>query len=209
MRAQAILPIGSLGVKNIPRLVSGLTAMLLAAYFLFHGGSLPVFLASSFLLLICLTDTLHSRIPNLFTLGLTLVGLTYNLAVAGLAGLTTSVSGLAAGLALLLIPYLMGGMGAGDVKALAALGALLGPQAILIVFAYTGLVGGVMAIVHYLFNRDLVSKCLAGLRALRLFFYTRKFSDITPSRNGEQLRFPYAAAIAFGYFAFITWGAPL
>ena len=44
----------------------------------------------------------------------------------GAAGLWTALLGLLAGFVLLLIPYLLGGMGAGDVKALAALGALLG-----------------------------------------------------------------------------------
>ncbi|MBW2186737.1 MAG: prepilin peptidase [Deltaproteobacteria bacterium] len=48
--------------------------------------------------------------------------------MAGFSGFTTSVAGLVTGLLLLIIPYLMGGMGAGDVKALAALGALLGPS---------------------------------------------------------------------------------
>jgi prepilin peptidase CpaA len=62
------------------------------------------------------------RIPNYLTLGTTLAGLGYQAAFHGFSGLGSGLLGLAMGLFLLFPIYLLGAMGAGDVKALAALG---------------------------------------------------------------------------------------
>jgi prepilin peptidase CpaA len=196
-----------LSTKDVPRYVTGYAAMILSCHFILTAETFPVFLASSFLLLICTTDTHLSQIPNAATFTLILVALTYQVSSLGAPGLQTFFLGFATGFALLIVPYLMGGMGAGDVKALAALGALLGPGTIFQVFLYTGLVGGLMAIAHYAFNHDLKTKCARGFNALRMFAYTRDPGDLTPEPSKEKLRFPYAAAIAFGFFAYVTWGA--
>ena len=50
------------------------------------------------------------------------------------------------GFACLILPYLWGGMGAGDVKALAALGAWLGPKLTVFLFCYMGIAGGIIAV---------------------------------------------------------------
>jgi prepilin peptidase CpaA len=195
------------GKKEIPRYVTGYLAMGFSGYFFLRGESLSIFLASAFLLLICLTDTHFSRIPNAASLILALAGIGHHLAASGPSGLLTAFWGLATGFSLLIVPYLLGGMGAGDVKALAALGALLGPGAIFQVFLYMGLVGGLMAVLHYAFNHDLKKKCVQGLNALRLVVYTQDVVDLKPEPSLEKLRFPYAAAIAFGFFAYTSWGA--
>lgn len=192
--------------SDMPRLITGYTAMILSSYFIFAGKDFPVFLASAYFLLICATDTHLSQIPNAATLVMALTGLVYQIVIGGVAGLSNSLLGIATGIILLIVPYLMGGMGAGDVKALAALGALLGPATIFQVFLYTGLVGGLMAVLHYAFNHDLKIKCARGFNALRMFIYTRDPGDLTPEPSKEKLRFPYAAAIAFGFFAYHSWG---
>jgi len=58
-----------------------------------------------------------------------------------------SLAGLAVGLALFLPFFLLGGMGAGDVKLLAALGAWLGPGQVFWLAIYASLFGGVLAVV--------------------------------------------------------------
>ncbi|MCD6526030.1 MAG: prepilin peptidase [Desulfuromonas sp.] len=197
------------GSKNIVRFATGGAAVGCSLYFARVEGTsnVVVLLASLFFILICIVDTLQTRIPNWANLALIVVGGSYNLYIAGLSGLLISVAGLFVGLLLLIIPYLMGGMGAGDVKALAALGALLGPADIFQVFFYLALIGGVMAVLHYALAHNLVQKCRDGVVALRMFVYSRDVKCLVPSHQGEQLRFPYAAAIAFGFFAFVKWGA--
>ncbi len=115
--------------KNIVRFTTGGAALACAMYFAVVEGAsnVTVLLASLFIVTICITDTFHAKITNIANLGLILAGTSYNLYLAGFSGFITSILGLITGFLLLIIPYLMGGMGAGDVKALAALGALLGP----------------------------------------------------------------------------------
>jgi prepilin peptidase CpaA len=91
-------------------------------------------------------DIKTRRIPNYLTLGSALAGLAVQTWLHGWPGLSAGLLGLALGMGLLLVPYLMGGMGAGDVKALAALGAWLGPTQTLYLFIYMGIAGGILAL---------------------------------------------------------------
>jgi prepilin peptidase CpaA len=109
----------------------------------FHGGLLFPFLIA---LWISWGDLKYRKIPNYLTLGTALAGLAFNLTVYGWVGLVDGVLGLLLGFACLILPYLLGGMGAGDVKALAALGAWLGPKGTLLLFCYMGIAGGLMAL---------------------------------------------------------------
>jgi prepilin peptidase CpaA len=194
-------------LKNLPRYTSGALAVILSLHFIYEKGEdIAILAASIFFLLICITDTLVSRIPNLAILAAASAGLGYHTWTAGASGLLFSFLGLLTGLALLIIPYLMGGMGAGDVKALAALGSLLGPGAVLQVFLYSALAGGILAIFHYALAHNLKEKCLNGAKTLRAFAYTHDVKLFRPPATTERLRFPYAAAIAFGFYAFVSWG---
>jgi prepilin peptidase CpaA len=200
----------SWAMKNLPRYASGSLAAALSLYFVYEGrADLTILAASIFFLLISIVDTVYSRIPNLANLLFLLTGLGHHLYSAGASGLLFSTLGIFTGFSLLLVPYLMGGMGAGDVKAMAALGALLGPSATFQVFLYTGLFGGLLAIFHYALSHNLKEKCLEWIQAIKAFAYTRSFNSLKPAGRAEQLRFPYAAAIAFGFFAYVNWGGLL
>ena len=73
-------------------------------------------------------DWRERRVPNVLVFPAAALGLGLN-ALAGWDKLARSGMGLAAGFALLFLPYLVGGMRAGDFKLLAAIGALIGaPQ---------------------------------------------------------------------------------
>lgn len=195
------------GSQDIPRYATGAVAMVFALYFIHLQRADWVMLSvSSFLFLICASDTLFSKIPNLFNLAWLLFAFVYHGYQSGLPGLKFAFFGLLAGMALFLIPFLMGGMGAGDVKALAVLGALLGAGNILQVFVYTALWGGVMGLLQCIFAPELRKTCLLWIRSLR--------AGLLPDGNlkdipRQTLRFPYAAAIAFGYYAYISWGGLL
>lgn len=74
--------------------------------------------------LACYFDLRYRRVPNWLTIGGAVVGLIVN--AAG-GRLWPAAAGLLAGFLILLVPYLFGGVGAGDVKLLAAFGVILGP----------------------------------------------------------------------------------
>jgi prepilin peptidase CpaA len=88
------------------------------------------------------TDLWNFRLPNVLTIPFFLTGLLYHLVSAGTIGLAFSVLGAIVGSAPLLIPFVRGGLGAGDVKLMAGVGAWLGPWAALHVFIVSGLAMG-------------------------------------------------------------------
>ena len=81
-------------------------------------------------------------------------GLVLNTVTHGLRGAALAVGGAAIGLALLAIFYLMGGMGGGDLKLMAGLGALLGPSAVLTAALLGAIAGGLLAAGSILFRRS-------------------------------------------------------
>jgi prepilin peptidase CpaA len=98
-------------------------------------------------LVACVTDVQTRRIPNVLTFGAAAAAVVVHTFVGGFSGLGTSVGGWLLGVALFLPFFALGGMGAGDVKLLAALGAWLGPRDIFWVAIYASMAGGVMAVV--------------------------------------------------------------
>jgi len=195
------------GKIDAARLTSGLIAVFLSLWFGFQwNGNPALLLASLFFLVISVTDTLFAKIHNLSVVGLLVAGSVLNFHQTGVSGLVDAGLGLIVGICLLLGPYLFGGMGAGDVKALGALGALIGPEPVFQVFLYTALFGGILGIVHYVLNCSLRDKATAGIGAIKTFVLTHDIGDLKPGERQEKLRFPYAAAIAYGFFAYVHWG---
>ena len=94
----------------------------------------------------CFTDLRERRIPNVLTFGAAGAALIYAFAADGWSGLGSAALGWLIGAALFIVPFALGGMGGGDVKLVAALGAWLGPSGALWVALYTGVAGGVMAL---------------------------------------------------------------
>ena len=94
------------------------------------------------LLVAAVTDVRDGRIPNWLTFSLAGFGMGVQSWEHGWGGVVFSLEGLMVGLACLLFFYVMGGMGAGDVKLLGAIGAVIGPGHVLYVFACTAILGG-------------------------------------------------------------------
>jgi prepilin peptidase CpaA len=97
-------------------------------------------------LIAAITDLLYSRVPNWLVLPVTVLALCLHFADAGVQGLLFSLGGWVAGFALLIGFYALGGTGAGDVKLLAAVGALSGTSRVFSIFLYSALFGGVYAL---------------------------------------------------------------
>lgn len=193
-----------------PSHFTGLIAVAVSAIFLIlRRGDLSIVAASIYFLLACTTDTFKSKIPNILNGILLISGLAINIMSSGWHGAMMSLAGVGLGIALLLIPYLLGGMGAGDVKALGALGALVGPGDLLHVFVYMGFFGGAFALLHYLFSADIRTTAGNAWQSFCTFALTQKAEYVLPDRHRpdkQKLRFPYSSAIALGYYSFLYWG---
>jgi len=106
-------------------------------------------------LLAAVADLRYRRIPNALTFTGALLGFAYSVAVGGVGGAAASAGGWALGLLLFLPFYALGGMGAGDVKLLAGIGAWLGPAGVTRVAMYAAIAGGVLALLGAMRHRYL------------------------------------------------------
>jgi len=144
-------------------------------------------------------DLRTRRIPNYLTLGTAVAGLAYNFMGHGLPGLADGILGMFLGCAFLILPYLWGGMGAGDVKALAALGAWLGPQLTVFLFCYMGIAGGVIALGYLAWQGILWQKIQEGwVFLLNLILCRPDGPPRPPSPSQLTEGIPYGVAIAVG-----------
>ena len=100
----------------------------------------------------CVTDLRTRRIPNVLTFGGALAGLAFHAATGGVGGFSQAIGGWTVGAMVFAIPFALGGLGGGDVKLLAALGAWLGPSTAIWLALYTGVAGGISAVVVALAN---------------------------------------------------------
>ena len=124
-------------------------------------------------------------------------------------GLLQSGAGLAVGLAAFLPLYLGGGFGAGDVKAMAAVGAFLGPKGALLAAAWTLVAGGVGGMAVLILHGGLGSLGRRAhewaLRAWSVYATGRLNTSGRLLGDVARHRFPYGLAIACGTLASITW----
>lgn len=142
------------------------------------------------------TDLRFRRIPDLLTFPAMVVALVLSFAGAGLPGLLGAATGLLVSGTVLGLVAMAGGMGGGDVKLMAAVGALLGLPDCLWGLLYAALLGGVLAIGMALVRGDL-------LRALRnigawVWGMVRMAKERPALGQGAPLYVPYGVAIAAG-----------
>ncbi len=98
-------------------------------------------------------DWRERRILNALLFPSLILAFVLNYLILGPAGLLHSVSGMLTGFLLLLIPFLLGGMGGGDVKLLMVIGSFGGFYFVLYSFLVGALIGGIMAMIFYLYGR--------------------------------------------------------
>jgi prepilin peptidase CpaA len=100
----------------------------------------------------CVTDWRSRRVPNILTFGAAIAAFIVFGLLAGWTGFATSAAGWLVGCLLFLPWFLLRGMGGGDVKLLAALGAWVGPGLIVWVALYAALAGGILAVAVTLYT---------------------------------------------------------
>jgi prepilin peptidase CpaA len=148
------------------------------------------------------------RIPNALTLPAIVLGLVLYGLADGLSGLAFSGKGLALGAGLFFIPYFLGGMGAGDVKLMGAVGALLGWQMTLVALFYTALAGGLAAILAILKARAIKNSYVRMSNMLQILLASKRMPS-ADSLGGDSLTIPYALPIAVGAAAAMLFGSPV
>lgn len=119
----------------------------------------------------CVYDLRTRRIPNVLTFGAAVAALVFHAAMAGTTGVMTTAGGWLLGVALFFPFFALGGLGAGDVKLLGAIGAWLGPGVVLPVGMYSALAGGIFAIVVAL-RTGYLGQALHNLKFLGTFWLT-------------------------------------
>lgn len=164
---------------------------------------LVVFLAGV-LLLAAIHDHRSHRIPNLLTYPTMFVALTYHGLTNGLDGLLFSAGGVALGIGILLLPYLLGGMGAGDAKLMGGVGAILGPRGAFMAFLFTGVVGGVYALALLMIRREYAKEFISRCgKVLKTLIYTGQFVPIPAKDKEKQPKLPYGISIALGTLLYV------
>ena len=139
-------------------------------------------------------DLRTRRIPNILTATLAAIGIGLAAAGFGRVGLGAALLGCLLGLAFMMPGHIFGATGAGDVKLLAAAGALLGPKDTIYAFPYTAIAGGVLALVVAVARRRLSQTLESTSRLVSGSEEARTEIESTSSDN----RFAYAPAIAIG-----------
>jgi len=147
----------------------------------------------------CVTDLKAMRIPNVITFPAMLLALGYHGMTNGLDGLAFAAAGLGVGLGVMLVPFLIGVMGAGDVKLMAAAGAFVGPHLALDAFLATCIFGGLYAAFVLALRRDYLRRVLGALRDSLFFFLAfKKFNYVKQDDQAALPRLCYGVAIALG-----------
>ena len=149
-------------------------------------------------LIICLiTDIKEQMIYNKVIFPTLITVMPLHLIFNGVSGLKFSVLGLLVGFSLLLIPYFLGGIGAGDVKLLALIGAIKGSFFVLNTALYMAVIGGIIALIIILVHKETV-KCFKGMIIwIASFFQGVKYKLELPT-SALIKKYPYGVSIVGG-----------
>lgn len=95
----------------------------------------------------CFTDVRSRRIPNALTFGAAAAAVVFHTLAPQGTGLVSALAGWFVGALIMFVPFALRGLGGGDVKLIAALGAWVGPANAVWLALYAGIAGLVMAVV--------------------------------------------------------------
>jgi len=168
-------------VEHIPREVAWVVSLILVEAAVIDGRSL--------------------RVPNWLTCHFLLAGLALSFLTGGSEKLLWSTAGALVGLMTLLPLYAIGGMGAGDVKLMAGLGAWIGPWLALSAFVASALVGGVIALAMMACSGELVKHLLMTQEIGREVLVIRNphvLAEKAAERKPGMMLLPYGIPIAIG-----------
>lgn len=180
-----------------------------------------VWLVTVTLIVAAVIDGWMLKVPNWLTYPMIFSGWVYSFTTFGWIGLAFSILATIAGLALLLPLYSVGGMGAGDVKLLAGVGAWIGTHGhpdnywgglIVMVYAFcaTAIIGGAISIAMVVWRGEWTKHRTQFFTILSEFATIRdpnRLATIAAERKSSMLLLPYGIPIAIGtIFYFVVSG---
>jgi prepilin peptidase CpaA len=173
-----------------------------------NRDSYLLFFALTLALVGAIIDVQHQRIPNWLTYPGIVLGLGLRTAFLGWRGLMSGLTGFLLAGGIMFLFYMVRAMGAGDVKLMAGIGALVGPSQAVGVLLATAIFGGLLAIGYALYRRRMMSTLKNVGSVLR--FHAWAGAQAHPELNLDNpsaLRMPYGLAIALGtlYTSVIVW----
>jgi prepilin peptidase CpaA len=152
-------------------------------------------------------DIRYRRIPNWLALAGLLAGIAMNTFLFDLSGLKAAGMGLGLAFLIYLPLYLLRAMGAGDVKLMAALGAIAGPGNWFILFLFTAILGGFLGVIFLLFKGRIrktfwnMGWILHEILHLRAPYHSSEELDV---RSDRAVRMPHGAVIALATLALLS-----
>jgi prepilin peptidase CpaA len=160
-----------------------------------------VWLVSVILVEAAIIDGRQLRVPNWLTFHFVVGGLAYACFTGGREALLWSLAGTGVGLITLLPLYAIGGMGAGDVKLMAGVGAWMGPVVTLGAFVSSALVGGFFGMVMIVASGDWIRHWVMfqtiGHEILSIRNPAR-LAELAGERKKTMMLLPYGIPIAVG-----------
>jgi prepilin peptidase CpaA len=168
----------------------------------------PVWLVSVTLIVAAVIDGTKLKVPNWITFPMILGGWLYSGVYFGWEGLGWSLTGTGVGLALLLPAYAIGGMGAGDVKLLAGVGAWVWGTTTFFAFSVSAIVGGVIALGMIAVRRNWlhhIRQFIAIGTEMLVIRDPSQLAEIAAERKSSMLLLPYGIPIAIGSIAYFAW----
>jgi prepilin peptidase CpaA len=155
------------------------------------------------LLIAVVTDIRSHRIYNWLTFPAIALGLLLNSLGTGLPGLFFALGGIGVA-SLSIVLFLLGAMGAGDVKLLGAVGALMGPHFTLWALLCTAILGGVLGVVYAVRKgalRHTIQNAIVGGHLCATLHAPEELRGMAlTSKVGKM---PYAPAIALGVLSVV------
>ena len=181
---------------------------------LLHGlvENWPIWLLSVILIVAAVIDGRILKVPNWLTFPLVFAGWMAGAYCGGFSGLVWSLAGTLVGLGLLLPAYSIGGMGAGDVKLMAGIGAWIGATATFYAFCVSAIIGGVIAVAMVLYRRRWHHHVLQFFEIVDEILLIRNpdtLSAIAAQRKSTMMLLPYGIPIALGTIAYFFWSGML
>lgn len=159
---------------------------------------LPIYILIPVLAVATLYDVRFYRIPNWLTLPGWVIGPALHFMLNGAHGAVASLAGLGVAFVFGMPLWLVGWMGAGDVKLIALVGGFVGFPVVLVALAAMAMCGGLLALAA-LMRRGLFFRALSRLRtSLDFTLAARQVVYVPPEEAEREVRLPYAVAISAG-----------